>query len=454
MAGELAGALQKRQSVVQTGAEVWESKPVPSAADAKHFEGVDFGAAPSAQEWMAAINGPPEEDPMQDAFAQLLSGRGPRPSHAPKGGPRGEELTGLAQALKELQQQLRGETDDIGQRREELARREAELAEREARLKAEAAESKGEGPGEYPQPSWLHSAEGTINVAVVGNSGVGKSLLINRLRCMHRQSRDWAEVGVKETTKSATMYALPGDSRVRLWDLPGAGTEEFPAETYIRTMGLRYFDSVLIVTAGRFTTTELQLRGELQHCRVPFLMVRTKVDIDIWNNQQDNGLSPDMTLQQIRNEFRLQHGVEDLYLISSRDPECYDMPRLRFDAFPGLKSHLDKESLIFSPYEQSGGWGDAWALPSAHSELLAGIQGQWRDQQDGTRYIVDGSQAHITLPDGRAGVVRLEERDGKLWWCERWSISSDSVAKARRSCELRWAPVDLRLHPLVWRWTC
>uniref|UniRef100_A0A7S4SZ33 IRG-type G domain-containing protein n=1 Tax=Alexandrium monilatum TaxID=311494 RepID=A0A7S4SZ33_9DINO len=452
MAGELADALQQRQSVVDDGAEVWESRPAPSFADAKHFEGVSFGAAPSAQEWMAKLGSVVEEDPLQDAFAQLLKSHGSRPLPVRRREAKEEELRGLTRALGELQEQLRAKSGDLGSLREELARREADLARREESLKADVEDASREARRNYPQPEWLGNVEGTLNVAVVGNSGVGKSLLINRLRRLQRQSRDWAEVGVKETTKAPTRYALPGDGRVRLWDLPGAGTESFPAEAYIQAMGLRYFDSVLIVTAVRFTSTEIELRAELLKHHVPFLMVRTKVDIDVWNNHQDNGMAPDMTLRQIRNEFRALHGVEDLYLVSARDPELYDMPRLRFDAFPGLKSHLDTESLVFSPHGQ-GGWSSAWALPSAHSELLAGIQGYWRDLQDGTRYIVDGRQAHVTLLDGRAAVVCLQERDAEVWWCKRWSINMESVAKARCSGVLRWTPADLKLRPLVWRWT-
>ena len=63
-----------------------------------------------------------------------------------------------------------------------------------------------------------------INIAVVGNSGVGKSLLINRcvvvqlaeghgdtadvrrLRKLRPQAEGWAAVGVNETTKAPTMH--------------------------------------------------------------------------------------------------------------------------------------------------------------------------------------------------------------------------------------------------------
>ena len=139
--------------------------------------------------------------------------------------------------------------------------------------------------------AWLDKVEGCINIAVVGNSGVGKSLLINRLRRLRPKAEGWAPVGVNETTREPTMqllkafqgisrlrsrgfeafglcfsaprgleaprYPYPSQPSVRLWDLPGAGTVAVPAETYLQDMGLRYFDRVVVVSAQRFTEMEV-----------------------------------------------------------------------------------------------------------------------------------------------------------------------------------------------------
>ena len=45
----------------------------------------------------------------------------------------------------------------------------------------------------------------------------------------------------------------------RLWDLPGAGSHDWPAATYVRDAGLRHFDGVLLVTSGAFTEAEEEL---------------------------------------------------------------------------------------------------------------------------------------------------------------------------------------------------
>ena len=51
---------------------------------------------------------------------------------------------------------------------------------------------------------------------------------------------------------------------MRLWDLPGAGTPKFPLESYMRSMGIKYFDEVVIASAARFTETDLELMDELR----------------------------------------------------------------------------------------------------------------------------------------------------------------------------------------------
>merc|ERR1719469_1503498 len=209
---------------------------------------------------------------------------------------------------------LSGEREALARREEVLRKAQADVdLERERQRRSE------EERKTYPPPDWLKNVKGTLNIGVTGNAGVGKSLLINRLRKVRPGAQDWAAVGVKEQTMTPTKYHFPSEQRVRLWDLPGAGTEKFPSSTYIQTMGMRYFDRVVIVSAGRFTSTEVALKEELEAHKVPFVMVRTKVDIDVWNNYEDNKLREKETLAQIREDFG-QNGIEDAFLVSLRDP--------------------------------------------------------------------------------------------------------------------------------------
>ena len=52
-----------------------------------------------------------------------------------------------------------------------------------------------------------------------------------------------------------TKFSSPRNM-ARLWDLPGAGTKDWPSESYVRDAGLRHFDGVLLVVAGAFSDAE------------------------------------------------------------------------------------------------------------------------------------------------------------------------------------------------------
>merc|ERR1712066_484222 len=121
-----------------------------------------------------------------------------------------------------------------------------------------------------------------------------------------------------------TAYQFP--SSVHIWDLPGAGTGKFPAETYIRKMGIRYFDVVIIITADRFTEAELMLKQEMERWKVPHLCIRNKMDQAVqanlyWSMERMGCLwgclyvanskrVKTKTIQDIRRHFRDEHGIE------------------------------------------------------------------------------------------------------------------------------------------------
>eukprot|EP00392_Amoebophrya_sp_AT5.2_P009284 g9312.t1 len=144
----------------------------------------------------------------------------------------------------------------------------------------------GDEASEYRCPDWLSTHR--INFAVAGAGGVGsyclfwcKSTLINTLRGIKAKDPLAAKVGAKETTMEPMDYRFPAQQKpfssltnldkVSLWDLPGVGTEAFPAADYVKRMGLRYFDGVLIVTAERFTQNDIMLWEQNVHQRLFFL---------------------------------------------------------------------------------------------------------------------------------------------------------------------------------------
>mmetsp|Transcript_56505 Transcript_56505/g.160203 ORF Transcript_56505/g.160203 Transcript_56505/m.160203 type:complete len:454 (-) Transcript_56505:137-1498(-) len=451
MSTELLSALFKRKSQVETGGQTWESAPEQSNADASaHLQGLKFDA-PAVQDWLQQLDITPEEDMLAQALADGLAERRGEgmPEHVIAAGDR--RLQELAAKLAEMQRAFAEERESLGSRCEELERREAEIRAREEGVEAEkqAQKVREEARKNYPQPKWLTHLEGTINIGVVGNSGVGKSLFINKLRKVRPQAHGWAPVGVNETTREPTMYPFPGQPEVRIWDLPGAGTEAVPSATYVQDMGLRYFDKVLILTAGRFTSMDVELRNELEQHKVPYYMVRTKVDIDVWNNKEDNGADQKTTIAQIREDLKSNHPEGTSYLVSSRDPESLDMPVLVMELFPSMKRQLDADAPSFVPTAPA--WNGAWAMPVVFSATLQGMQGRWRDGYS-ANYLLQGNQVHVSLQQGQRALVPLTERDGRVWWCNRWFVSEEAVKTARRKAELRWAPTQPGDQPLIWWW--
>uniref|UniRef100_A0A7S3YLQ8 IRG-type G domain-containing protein n=1 Tax=Lotharella globosa TaxID=91324 RepID=A0A7S3YLQ8_9EUKA len=201
------------------------------------------------------------------------------------------------------------------------------------------------GGDPYPLPEWLKATgyKATGNLAITGNSGTGKSSLNNAMRGLKPRDDGAAAVGVKETTLEPTPYDITVDGHeMKMYDLPGAGTPKFPLDTYVRNMGIKYFDLVIVASAGRFTENDLELMDELRRNGVPFFALRTKIDLELRNAESD-GTSADETIQKIRTD--LEHYTmlpsDKIYMVSSRRPEEFDFQRLKQDTNSALTRALD-----------------------------------------------------------------------------------------------------------------
>uniref|UniRef100_A0A3B3SQ59 IRG-type G domain-containing protein n=1 Tax=Paramormyrops kingsleyae TaxID=1676925 RepID=A0A3B3SQ59_9TELE len=75
----------------------------------------------------------------------------------------------------------------------------------------------------------------TLNIAITGESGSGKSTFVNAFRGIGDDDGiNSAPTGVVETTMDAKCYPHPKYPSVRLWNLPGIGTPNFKADTYLQ----------------------------------------------------------------------------------------------------------------------------------------------------------------------------------------------------------------------------
>ncbi|KAL7874411.1 hypothetical protein SRHO_G00053810 [Serrasalmus rhombeus] len=188
-----------------------------------------------------------------------------------------------------------------------------------------------------------------MDVAVTGDSGSGKSSLINALLGLDHDDEEVAPTGVVETTKEPAMYLYPNNPHVRLWDLPGMGTPTFTSKRYVETMNFDLYDMFIVVTSERFRENNMLLIDEIQKRKKPLYVVRTKVDNDLLLQSKKHRFSEINALREMRDEC-LKYLCEKnlnvpVFLVSSHNTQSYDMqnlkdtlekvaPELKRDVFP------------------------------------------------------------------------------------------------------------------------
>jgi predicted GTPase len=110
-----------------------------------------------------------------------------------------------------------------------------------------------------------------VRIALFGQPGAGKSSLINAI-----VGQTLAPVGVEnDVTTERADYEWNG---LYLSDLPGYGTEKFPADTYFKRFEIAKFDIFLCVAAGKLKDDDITFFRELVHAGKRCIFVRNKID--------------------------------------------------------------------------------------------------------------------------------------------------------------------------------
>jgi len=279
---------------------------------------------------------------------------------------------------------------------------------------------------QYPSPEWLNSR--VLNWGVMGRVGVGKSTLINALRGLHARNPEAAPVGVGHTTRKPKPYSFAGDvarltrNMARLWDLPGAGTKDWPCETYVKDAGLRHFDGVVFVISGAFSEAEAALVQQLVHFNVPYYLVRNKCDQDVVNNAQDNGVGVEDTLAEIRAELK-EHDcdVKRTFLISAKHVDCasFDFGSLLHSMAQDLVSQRSElpefECEVSVPLKKAIALADQWRIVT-HED--AGPK-----MQNGIPFFSNPPPLHLSL----CGPADLSAQARLAVLIERLSCSGDWI---------------------------
>ncbi|XP_038623375.1 interferon-inducible GTPase 5-like [Tachyglossus aculeatus] len=197
---------------------------------------------------------------------------------------------------------------------------------------------------------------GQLHVGVTGESGAGKSSLINALRGLGAEDPGAARTGVIETTVQPTPYPHPQLPGLTLWDLPGAGTPGCPADCYLKRVDFGRYDFFLLVSPRRCGAVETRLAGEVLRQGKRFYFIRTKVDEDLAasRSQRPSGYCEGAVLQEIRDHcserLRLAGVAEPrVFLVSNLAPARFDFPLLVATWERELPAHRRHAGLLSLP---------------------------------------------------------------------------------------------------------
>ncbi|KAL8219552.1 UNVERIFIED_CONTAM: hypothetical protein K2H54_026907 [Gekko kuhli] len=175
----------------------------------------------------------------------------------------------------------------------------------------------------------------TLDIAITGVAGAGKSSLVNALREMTDSEDGAAETGDTQTTMERQKYPHPTFPKVTLWDLPGIGTPQFEPKKYLKKVNFKEYDFFIIAASNRFTTNDALLAREIQKMGKKFYYVRTKVDVSIDSERRKTDFAEEKCLEKIKTYCRDNlaqargESVPMVFLISRWDLQMYDFPSLQ-----------------------------------------------------------------------------------------------------------------------------
>uniref|UniRef100_A0A8C5PS38 IRG-type G domain-containing protein n=1 Tax=Leptobrachium leishanense TaxID=445787 RepID=A0A8C5PS38_9ANUR len=181
------------------------------------------------------------------------------------------------------------------------------------------------------QKEWSEYENITLDIAITGESGAGKSTFINALHGLSQDDEDAAETGVTGTTTKPKAYKHPQDQTVTYWDLPGLGTPAIKSQQYYDKVHFEKYDFFIIIASERFRESHIDLAKRTQAMKKRFYIVRSKIDQDLSNAKRSkpSAYNEETILQTIRNDCvqKLKDGCAGnplVFLISSFDFNLYD----------------------------------------------------------------------------------------------------------------------------------
>ncbi|KAM9475888.1 LOW QUALITY PROTEIN: interferon-inducible GTPase 5-like [Clarias gariepinus] len=172
----------------------------------------------------------------------------------------------------------------------------------------------------------------SLNIAVTGETGTGKSSFVNAIGGLDDEDEGAAETGVTETTTEPTCYKHPTQPNVKIWDLPGIGTPKFEAKKYLQKVEFDKYDFFIIISSERFKENDIMLAKRIEQQKKLFYFVRSKIDNDLRAEETKKSFNKEETLKRIRNYCieNLKQTIKNpkVFLISSKDIKAFDFEKL------------------------------------------------------------------------------------------------------------------------------
>lgn len=165
--------------------------------------------------------------------------------------------------------------------------------------------------------------QATVRLGVIGQSGSGKSSLINAI-----VGQQVAPTGALiETTQEPQEVPVDGLTFV---DLPGCGTPTWPQESYIERLHLLgAFDGFILVTAHRLTECDAMLFRELsRRAHKPCFVVRSHFDQAVASHAESE--AREIIASHIRRQLQADADLP-IYMVCSVESQHYDLEKLILD---------------------------------------------------------------------------------------------------------------------------
>ncbi len=129
----------------------------------------------------------------------------------------------------------------------------------------------------------------------------------------------------------------------------GPGTEQFPKETYLKTIEFDRYDTFILLIRENIVEDDMWLMTEIENAGKKYIIVVSKIDIDVEDRLRQEQ-AENVTLEKIRaHVLENIKTVKDVYLISNylENAQRWDFPLLMKDIAASV-TERKKEALLIT----------------------------------------------------------------------------------------------------------